>query len=220
MRIMTSLSRTLLPFLVLVWAGALVVVLALTFVVSVWKGVSISGWNIAAAQISRWVLFWVGVYLISNFLSIAVAHGRTRREFLWQAAAFALLISVVLAAVTRFGFLVESLVYRGMDWSTGDAGGGILEYSLVYAVWSAVGAFMAASFIRFSSAALVTIPIGVVLIVPAGSLVSGANSLPFLGSLPGFTHGQAMLLTLGTVVVALGLAWAVAREMPIRTKAG
>lgn len=217
MKIFQALSRSLLPFLPLVGGGALVATFAVTFVVSIWHDVTLSGWNITAAQIARWFAFWIGVYLIHNLLPIAVAHGRTRREYLWQAALFAVLAGATLAVTARIGFLLETWLYQAMDWSRTTAGNGFLEYWLMFMVWIGAGAFIAAAFGRYEGGGLLAIPIGIVLILPAGSLVSGSNSLPFIGTLP--STGQAVLVTAGAIVVAFGLAWSIARDMPIRAKA-
>jgi hypothetical protein len=218
MRITRSLSTTLIPFLVLLGAAALVFALALTFVVSLWADIRISAWNVVAAQIGRWIALWLGVHTIHNVLPVAIAHGRTRREFLGQAVLFWVLASLVMALIARGGFFVETLVYDAMDWTRHVTGNGALEYWQMYAVWTAVGAFVAAGFDRFQAGGVLTIPVGFALIIPAGSAVNGADWLPFVGRLPG-QAAAGVLLCVGAFVVASALAWLIARDMPVRVKA-
>jgi hypothetical protein len=216
-KIFRHLTTSLVAFGALVAACALVFVLVVTFVVSGFRDVEISAWNIATSQIARWFLFWVGIYVIHNVLPIAVAHGRTRREFLVAATGFFVLFAAVMAAIAWLGFVIEGGIYALMDWRA-DEHGSPWAYFLMFLVWTTVGAFVAAAFDRFSAGGIFSLPIGLVLVMITGAAVPGSGNLPFIRNLPVFLGSGWHLASLGAFVLALAGTCAIARDMPLRVR--
>jgi hypothetical protein len=216
-KIFRHLTTTLVTFSAIIGASAFVFAVVVTFVVSAFRDVEISAWNVVATQIARWFLFWAGVYVIHNVLPIAVAHGRTRREFLLATSGFTVVLSLVLALLAWLGFLVEGGIYSLMDWRAGEHGSP-LAYFLMFLVWCAVGAFVAAAYNRFGPYGLLSFPAGLVLAVVAGVKVPGSGELPYLPDIPVALGAGWHAVSLLAFVIALAGTWVVARTMPIRPR--
>lgn len=217
MKILRHLTISLVAFSALIAAGAFVFAVAVTFVVSVFKNVEISAWNIVTSQIARWFLFWTGIYAIHNVLPIAVAHGRTRREFLAAATVYTVVLAAVMSLITWLGFFVEGGIYALMDWRA-DEHGTLPAYFLMFLVWCGVGAFVAAAFDRFGAGGILALPFGLALVVSAGMLVPGSGNLPFLRNIPDVPGGGWQLASVAGWLVALVATWVIARDMPIKTR--
>jgi hypothetical protein len=106
-KIFRLLTRTLVAFCAVVAACVFALAVAITFVVSGFRDVEISAWNVVTSQIARWFLFWVGIYVIHNQLPIAVAHGRTRRSFLVAASAISVVLALVMTVIAGVGFVLD-----------------------------------------------------------------------------------------------------------------
>ncbi|WP_199439882.1 hypothetical protein [Umezawaea beigongshangensis] len=231
--VLRVLCRALVSVLVVVWAAALVFVAVLVPVVSIWREVTISGWNVASVQAGRWFLFGLGYYAVHDVLPAVIAHGRTRREFAAQAAVVTLVVSGAAALLVAVGFGLEFLLYRAMDWtqrlgeqgtfsSATDFPAIVWAHWAVFAVWMVVGAMVAAGFDRLGGGGLVVVPVGVALILPPGLAVNGSNSLPFLPTLGSWgSVPTAVVLLLCAVSWAVGLAvtWSLVRDLPVRARA-
>ena len=217
MKIFRRLTAALGLFSAMVAGGAFVFVLALTFVVSIFRDVEISAWNVVASQVGPWFLLFIGVYAIHNMLPIAVAHGRTRREFLAAASAFSVVLAVVMTAVEWLGFVVEGGIYSLMDWRA-DEHGAQLSYFLMYLVWIAVGMLCAAAFDRYGSGGLFVLPVALVLVVVSRLRMPGSGNLPFVDDTPDLFGSALPAVLVLSFVVALTGTWVIARDMPIRQR--
>ncbi|SFR28328.1 hypothetical protein SAMN04488564_113176 [Lentzea waywayandensis] len=217
MKIFRHLITSIAVFCVLVAAGAFAFAVVTTFVVSAFRDVEISAWNVVASQVARWFLFWVGIYLIHNLLPIAVAHGRTRREFLAGASAFSVVLAFVMGLLGWLGFLVEGGIYSLMDWRA-DEHGSSVAYFLMFLVWCAVGMFCAAAFDRFGAGGIFSIPIALSLVAVTTTGIPGSGKLPFVPDLPVLLGSGWHLVSVAAFLVALAGTWAIARDMPVRLR--
>jgi hypothetical protein len=216
-KIFRHLTTTLVAFCSMVAGGTFAFVVALTFAVSLFRHVEISAWNIVASQIGPWFLLWIGVYVIHNMLPVAVAHGRTRREFLLAASGFSVVLAVVMTLLERLGFLVEGGIYSLMDWR-GDEHGTQLAYFLMYLVWFAVGMLCAAAFDRFGPGGVFVLPVGLALVVATRVQFPGSGNLPYVDELPDLLGAGWYVALVASFVIALAGAWAIARDMPVRQR--
>ncbi|GLY46428.1 hypothetical protein [Lentzea sp. NBRC 102530] len=217
MKIFRHLASALGAFCALAALGAFAFAVVLTFVVSAFKDVEISAWNVVMSQVARWFLFWVGIYLVHNVLPIAVAHGRTRREFFLAASAFSVALAAVAALLGWLGFVAEGGIYALMDWQA-DEHGSPLAYVLMFLVWTAVGMFCAAAFDRYGSAGVFSVPVGFVLAIISTTHIPGAGRWPIVPNLPTAVGAGWHLLSLAAFVVALGLTWVIVRNAPVRVR--
>ncbi|MFC3890998.1 hypothetical protein ACFOWZ_05885 [Lentzea rhizosphaerae] len=217
MKVFRHLVRTLVAFCAVVAACAFVLVVVLTFVVSGFRDVTISGWNVLGSQVARWFVFWAGIYVIHNALPVAVAHGRTRREFLAAGVGFSVVLAFVLSLIVWVGFLVEGVVYSAMGW-TADAHGSVVAYFLLFLVWCVVGMFCAAAFDRFGAAGVFSVPVGLGLVMVTTAGIPGSGNLPFLPDLPSLMGAGWHLVSVGAFLGAVVGTWVVAWDMPVRTR--
>jgi hypothetical protein len=216
-KVFRHLATALTAFSAMVAGGAFAFVVALTFVVSVFRDVEISAWNVAAAQVGPWFLLFVGVYAIHNMLPIAVAHGRTRREFLLAASAFSLVLAVAMTVVEWLGFLVEGGIYALMDWNAGEHGSP-QAFFLMYLVWFTTGMLCAAAFDRYGTGGIFVLPVALVLVVVPRVHLPEAGDLPFLRNVPSFLGEGWHLVSLAAFLVALAGTWVIARDLPVRVR--
>ncbi|WP_329790386.1 hypothetical protein V1227_00405 [Lentzea sp. DG1S-22] len=217
MKVFRHLTTSLVAFCALVAGGAFAFAVALTFAVSLFRDVEISAWNVAASQIGPWFLLFIGVYAIHNMLPIAVAHGRTRREFLVAASVFSVVLAVLMTAVEWLGFLVEGGIYSLMDWSA-DEHAAQPAYFLMYLVWFAVGMLCAAAFDRYGPGGVFVLPVAFALVVVTRVQMPGSGNLPFVEDIPVLLGPGWTAALAASFVVALAGTWAIARDMPIRTR--
>ena len=219
MKVFRHLAATLGTYCAVVAIGAFAFVVAVTFVVSAFRDIEISGWSIVASQIARWFLFWAGIYAIHNVLPIAVAHGRTRREFLVAASGFLVVVALATTVIVWLGDLVERGVYQLMGWTAGDERGGVVAYFLMFLVWCAVGMFCAAAFDRFGALGVFSVVVGLPLVIVTGVQIPGSGNLPFVANFP-FLLGIGWYgLSVLALLVAVAGTWAIARDMPVRVRA-
>lgn len=218
MKIFRRLTASLVLFGVMVAACAFVFALAVTFAISSWEEIEISAWNVVAAQIARWFVLWAGVYAIHNVMPIAIAHGRTRREFLVATAGFTVVFAFAMALCVWLGFLVEGGVYDLMDWQSSEHGAPH-AYFVMFLAWGAVGTFVAAAFDRYGPLGVFSLPIGLALVVTSGVRVPGSGELPFIRNIPVLLGAGWHVVGLFAWVLALAGTWLIARDMPVRTKA-
>jgi hypothetical protein len=221
-------------FVGLLVVGYFVFILAVAAGLAAWDDVDSSVWEQASELVRLYALFWV-VWLINTYLAPYVAHGVTRREFMAKTVVFIGALAALLAGLVTLGYLAERLVYRAVDWphrltddhafgSPTDAAAVFAAYGVTFLVWGAVAAFGAAAFYRGDGGwGLVAVPIGVALVLPT-QLAVGAGGPPFLDLPVDVDGGGARLavaaaLCAASAAVALGAAWALMRDIPIRGKA-
>ncbi|MEU3644497.1 hypothetical protein AB0E59_14045 [Lentzea sp. NPDC034063] len=217
MKIFRHLTTSVGVFCLLIAAGAFALAVVTPFAVDAFTRVELSAWNVVMSQIARWFLFWVGIYLIHNLLPIAVAHGRTRREFLAGASAFAFALALGMAVFGWLGFLVEGGIYSLMDWQS-DEHASPVAYFLMFLVWSAAGMFCAAAFDRFGAGGVFSIPIVLPLVAVTTVGIPGSGNLPFIPNLPVLLGSGWHLVSVAAFLVALAGTWAIARTMPVRVR--
>ncbi|GGM68799.1 hypothetical protein GCM10011609_00650 [Lentzea pudingi] len=217
MKIFRHLTTALTTFSALVAGGAFAFVVALTFVVSIFRDVEISAWNVVASQIGPWFLLFIGVYAIHNTLPIAIAHGRTRREFLVAASGFSVVLALVMTVAEWLGFLVEGGIYSLMDWSAGEHGTQY-AYFQMYLVWVAVGMLCAAAFDRFGAGGIFVLPVAFAFVVITRVQIPGSGDFPFFRNVPSVLGSGWHVLSVAAFLVALAGTWAIARDMPVRQR--
>jgi len=205
----------------------------LVLVVSRFRDVSVSGWEIAAG-IAQW---YVGVacgWMTDAQVPMFVANGRTRRDAFTEWGMSAGLLSIWAASLITIGSLIEALVYGIGDWplvvdephlfgSHTDVGSIFLEYALTFLVWAAVGGFVGASLDRSRDVGWLSLIPGAVLLAPSGSFdrseigIFGVitRRLPVLDVT---AVGGAVLVALACTAIAVVLAWLVVRDLPLRNK--
>jgi hypothetical protein len=219
-------------FLGLAIAAFAVVVVLITFGIALFAGdVTTSIWN-GAVNFLRWLALGYGAYLTGSLLSVCVAHGRTRREFLAQVTLFMAGASALLALLLTLGYPLESLLYRAMDWQhqlpqgrlyTSPDQLGLIFLSLwaMLAVWTVAGAFISAGFSRDDGGwGLLMIPlaVGLVLLV---AVVTDLGHLPFVSRVlrrAELPPAASMAVCAGAFGVGVAATWALVRDMPIKNK--
>jgi len=216
-KIFRHLTTTLVTFCAIVAAVVFAFAVVVTFVVSAFSDIEISAWNVVASQIARWFLFWVGIYVIHNVLPIAVAHGRTRREFLVAASGFSVVLAVAMSVLARLGFLAEGGIYALMDWHA-DEHGTPLAYFLMFLVWCVAGMFCAAAFDRFGAAGVFSVPVGLASVIITTVRIPGSGNLPFIGNIPSLLGEGWHVASVAAFLVVLAGTWAVVRDMPVRVR--
>ena len=102
-------------FAAVVWAGFTLFIFVLTFVVSLFREIDVSGWNLAG-QPARWFGFAIGLYVGHTLFPLYVTHGGTRRGFMKQAMVFVLAYGVALGVLFTFTFPIEAGYYALMGW--------------------------------------------------------------------------------------------------------
>ncbi|MEU0885917.1 hypothetical protein ABZ345_45700 [Lentzea sp. NPDC005914] len=219
MKIFRHLTTTLVTYGVIIAGCTFALCVATVFAVSSFTEVQLSAWSVVAAQIARWFCLWAGVYAIHTVLPIAIAHGRTRREFMVATAEFTVVFALAMAVCAWLGFLVEGGLYSLMDWSSQGDHGQPYAYFLMYLAWGATGTFVSAAFDRFGPGGVLSLPIGLLLVIASGERVPGSGELPFIRNVPVLLGAGWHAVSFVAWLVALGLAWLVVREMPVRTKA-
>lgn len=217
MKIFRHLTTMLVSYGAIVGAGAFLAVLVAEFVISMFTDIVFSGWMLVTVQIARWFVLWVGVYAIHNVLPIAIAHGRTRREFLGAATGFTVVFALAMALLTWLGFLVEDGVYGLMDWRS-TPHGSPLAYFLMFVVWCAAGMLVAAAFDRWGYGAVVTLPAALALALVPGVTMPGTGDMPFFRNAPTLLNDGWHAVSLGAWVVAIAVTWAIARDLPVRSR--
>ncbi|HUQ60311.1 hypothetical protein [Lentzea sp.] len=217
MKTFPHLTKILLSFSAMVAGGAFAFAVVLTFVVSFFRDVEISAWNVVASHVAPWFLLFVGVYAIHNVLPIAVAHGRTRREFLVAASGLSVALTVVATVLAWLGFLAEGAIYPLMDWNADDRGM-LFAHPLMFLVWFVTGMFCAAAFARFGAGGAFALPVAFALMTVTRAQIPGTGTLPFVANVPDLLGPGWHAVSGAAFVVALAGTWAIARDMPIRIK--
>lgn len=217
MKVFRLLTASLVAYSAIVAACVFLLTLAVAFTVSLFGDVVFSGWMMVSVQIARWFVLWVGVYAIHNMLPIAVAHGRTRREFLAAATGFTAVFALAMSLLASLGFLVEDAVYDLMGWRS-TPHGSPLGYLMMFAVWCGVGMFVTAAFDRWSYGGVFTLPVGLVLVAVPGVIMPGTDDLPVFRDAPEWLGNGWHVVSLFAWMITMALTWAVARDMPVRTR--
>lgn len=212
-------------FLVL-FVGTLLV----TCLTSTWWDVDQSIWHYVASQWTQWVVFGLGMDVITTYLRLHIAHGRTRRDFLRQLWPYFVGLAGLFGLLVAIGYLVERGVYAAFGWRQSFPEAGVFDsaddffvlagsFAVTYLLWLLAGGLLTAAFNRNVLLGLALIPFGL-LLASLGELLVGRNVIPLfhvaqllhLDGLSGAGIGVAML-ALGCV-----LLWGVVRDIPMRVK--
>ncbi len=220
-----------LSFVVVAWVLFTVVVgLVIGGVALSSPGPADSIWHHAAAQAPRWLMFGLGVDAVTTYLRLQLAHGGTRRSYLGQTTAYSVVLTGGAAALITVGYLLERGLYALLGRPQRLSGDSLFDtagqyhvifgtYWLTFLMWTVAGTLIGLGFFRWNTAGLLTIPLGVVLVVPA--LVAASNNgLPILGrQLAGIEMSDGLLLTAFAVLFPLGVAliWAIVRNVPMKS---
>jgi hypothetical protein len=219
-----------LPFAVLLWLALFAFMVGLAFAIDRWGTIEHSVWE-QGSQPVRWGVLFIGVWIVNTYLAAYVAHGVTRRSFAERTAAFAVLFTLVVAALSALGFLVEGAIYDLRDWPHELSVDHLFDspdhvptifgnYFLLFLVWFAIGVLNAVAFYRNESGwSVVTLPLSV--------LAAAVAEVGLDGQYPGFVRrafdglddvatpvGLALWATALAAVVAL--TWHLLRDIPIR----
>lgn len=216
-------------FVLIVWLALAVLSALVTLGTTIWGHVDTSTWHYIATQVPRWFVLGIGYDAINTYLRLNVAHGRTRRDFLRQLWPYFVIISAFFALLVAIGYVVERGAYTLADLShrlqsptlfgsPGNVPGVVGAFTLMFLLWMVAGALFAAGFGRHILLGLLTVPIGLLLIVPSEFLV-GSIGVPLFRDLiaslgmPGITGVGVSLAGVAVGCVAL---WGIVRDMPVR----
>lgn len=234
--ILTQRLREDVGWLPMIVGAFFVFVLIVTFVVSLYRDVSVSGWDIGS-QIPRWYAGGVGVYLAAVYLPLYVAHGHTRRNISRQLATFAVVFVVVFAGLIGLGYAIEHLIYDAAGWTQQLTADHlftsplaywtiVFEFGGVLGVWVVGGAMLGAGFYRKPALGLVLIPVALVMAAATEAAYGPGmfDGISALLALFGVTVAQTTPVgaaATSTVLIAgaLAVTWALVRDLPLRTKA-
>lgn len=219
-------------FALIGWVVLVVVTAAVTTGLAIWSHVDYSTWNYTATQVPRWVALGLGFDVITTYLRLHVAHGRTRGDFLRQLWLYLVGLAVLVALLLTVGYVVERGVYALLGWqprlqavaplfeSTDDVLGIFGGLTLMILIWTAAGVLAGAAFARHVLLGLVMIPLGLLLIAPTELLV-GATGVPLFRDTVhalGLTTVAGFGIGVAAIAVACTAIWGILRDIPIRPK--
>jgi hypothetical protein len=221
-----------LPFIALLWVPFTVLTLAVPVFIEMGGTVSQSAMHYAATQLPRWLMFGLALDMVSNTLRMHLAHGRTRREFVRQGLVDCVIMSGFAAVLITLGYLAERGFYAMFGWpqnlnrealfATADDYPAILgTFWLLFLMWTMAGLVIGLGFFHSSGAGLLTIPIGLVIALPT-VILTGNSGFPVIGDDLvdlGLSEGVLLALNGSLLVVAVGIVWALARHVPMKSKA-
>jgi hypothetical protein len=218
-------------YIVLSWLVFLAVSAVILTGVALWGQVGNSVWHYLVTQVPRWFALGLGIDVITTYLRLHIAHGRTRRDFLRQLLPYFPCFAVCFAALVTIGYQLERGVYALAGWEhrtafptlfgdTGNVLGMLGVFTLMLMLWSIAGVMIAAGFTRDMFLGFVTIPFGLLIVAPSEVLV-GLNGVPLFDRLT--EPLQLPLLTavavgLGGGVLGCAAVWGIVRDMPMRPK--
>lgn len=218
-------------FALMVWVGYAIFVFVLTFVVSLFRPIEISGWDIAT-QPAAWFAFAIGCYLGWTVLQLYVTHGGTRRGFVIQMLGFVALYALLLAALFTLTFWPEAGIYALTGWSHVPDDNGLyasvtdmpmvfLQALLVFEVWTIGGLFVSTAWYRSAVLGSLSIVLGLVVVsVSSFTIKEDVGPMSWVGFLlPGLTGpGPAIVAHLIMFALFAGLTWLNVRTISIHGK--
>lgn len=216
---------------IILWLPAMVLSALILAGVGIWGTVDRSIWHYIAAQVPRWFALSLGVDAITTYLRLNLAHGRTRREFLRQLWPYFVGLAAAIAVLVTITYQLERGVFALLGWDhrlaepaqfggTGNILGILGTYTLMFLLWTAAGAMIAAGFTRNVLLGVVTIPIGLLIVAPT-EVVAGINGVPLFNRLTDqldFPMLTTIAVSLGGGVLACAVTWSIVRDIPVREK--
>lgn len=232
MPLLRVLLNAHLTFTAMLWVLFTIVVMGITGIVAAAGEVSDSILHQAATQAPRWLMFGLGIDVVSTYLRIQLAHGRTRREFAGQALGYTAVLSGFTAVLITVSYLLERGFYALFGWPQRLAREGVFSsadqypailgtYWLSFLLWTVAGLVIGLGFFRSTAVGLLTIPLGLAIVLPSIT-VTRNSGLPIFGDqFSQLELGTGLVLTLCAGLFAVGavLVWAMARNVPMKTKA-
>lgn len=222
-----------LSFVAVAWVLFTVVIMVITGIVALAAGISNSVLHEVAVQAPRWLMFGLAIDVVHTYLRIQLAHGRTRRDFLGQAIAYTVVLSGFTAVLITIGYLLERGYYAVFGWSQRLSREGVLatadEYAAIlgsfwlsFLMWTVAGLVIGLGFYRTTGLGLLTIPLSLVIVLPTVAMFR-TGGLPVVVSTTltehDITTGVLVAACAGLFVVAVGIAWALVRHVPMRPTA-
>lgn len=220
-------------FAAMVWAGFALFMFAVTFGVSLFRDIEVSGWNVAG-QPARWFGFAIGIYVGYTLFPLYVTHGGTRKGFMAQTVSFVLAYGAVLGGLFTLTFPIEAGYYALMGWpqalhapelyaSPLDLPLVLVQWVLIMTLWVAGGVFMGGAWYRHQLFGSLAIIIGIVFVGISGVAI-GSGDGPFewayrqifASDRPGTL--VAIIAHLVSIAILLGLIWAAFKDAPIRNR--
>lgn len=220
-------------FAVMVWAGFTVFMFVLTFIVSLFREIEVSGWNLAG-QPARWFGFAIGIYVGHTLFPLHVTHGGTRKGFMAQVVVFVVAYGALLGALFTLTFPLEAGYYAIMGWPQALHGTELysgafdlpmilVQWVLIMTLWVAGGVFMGGAWYRNQAYGSLGIVIGVFFVGLSGMAI-GSGDGPFewayrqlfTGTGPG--AGVAVVIHMVSIAIMFGLTWLAFKDAPIRNK--
>lgn len=219
-----------LSFVAVLWVAFIALFMVITGIVAAVGEVGGSLLHYAATQAPRWLLFGLGIDVVTTYLRLHLAHGRTRRDFIGETAAYTVVLSGVTAALITFGYLLERGYYALFGWPQTLPGEGLFSaadqypailgtFWLTFLLWTVVGVLVGLGFFRSTLLGVATIPLGLAIVAPT---VVGSGQLPLIGHAlvdRDLTAGVLLAASAGLFLVGIGLSWAIVRDVPMKSKA-
>jgi hypothetical protein len=220
-----------LKFAVLAALAIAVVTAAVTSALAIWGHVDRSIWRYGVTQVMRWFVFGLGFDVITTYLRLQIAHGRTRGDFLRQLWPYLVTAAVSFSLLVAVGYLVESGVYGLSDTphelpvptmfgTTGSIPGIVGAFTLMFMLWAIAGVLLATAFTRNFLLGLLTVPLGLLVVAPS-EVPAGNTWVPLLQNLPEtwqFSTVTSIAFGLAAIVVGCTAIWGIVRDMPMRPK--
>ncbi|MBG0565909.1 hypothetical protein [Actinoplanes aureus] len=213
-------------FLILVLLGFYLAIGVVLAVVALLTDITLSGVDIGG-QILNWMAVGYG-FSAFGVLTTMLVHGRTRREFLAQHAAFQVILATAAAALVTAMYAAETAAYSALDWgqktqddrayeSTSDYPTIFVAYWSMLLIWQFVGAFVGTAVYRWETN-------GILALLPAAGLLlvsGGVNSFLKLPFVDFEVDGLLPMAGLTVIIAAVtwAMTWATVRDIPLRTQA-
>jgi hypothetical protein len=219
-----------LVFVALLWIGFFLVFFALIGTIAIFGSVGESIWEVSQRLVRVFAL-GIGLWLTGGALTLHVAHGSTRRDFMRRCTGYVVVFAIMLGALTTLGFLLEAAFYRANGWThpmPGPLGEDLSlavrrilpTYAVIMALWTAIGTMLAAGYCRIGRISLlITIPLGLATVVLTESALRTRYSLPrpdLVDISLTVSFPAAVALTIAAAAATLTVARALVRDMPIR----
>jgi hypothetical protein len=214
-----------------------VLVAIIAIAINIFGNVTNSIWD-PATQIIRWFSFGIGTWTVYVFLPTYIAHGATRRDYAIRALGFTIVFSLVLAALTTLGFVIERIIYGIADWPQKLSSDGLFSspsdlpmifvaFLMAYGLWTVTGTLVGAAFYRFGGGGLISFVPGLLLIgvadlavdsgVPLFGFVLRAGEV-LLSGLADAPTAATVALCIAGYLFGAAITWSVVRDIPVRSE--
>lgn len=220
-------------FLLMCMAGWAALIMVITFGVSLFRPIEISGWALASQPI-RWFALAIACYIGYSVFPLHVLHGQTRRDFLIRLAVYVPVYALVAGLAFAAFFFIEAGYYALMGWPhLADMGGlysaplqtplVVLDTALIIGVWFAAGIALGGGWYRSALLGAILIVVGIVVTIFSAMTFDHSDLGPFR-DLTLTRDGDpvlwvVMLVHLAAMALFGAITWRTLRTIPIHTKA-